>query len=46
MAKRSNEPKTPEAWIKRFIKAAEQRRTTSEDLNDQGKYVDLMYLTG
>jgi len=39
-------PRSPEEWIKRFIKAAEQRRTTSEDLNDQGKYVDQMYLTG
>jgi HEPN domain-containing protein len=46
VASQSSEPKTPEEWIKRFLKAAQQRYTTSEHLNDQGMYVDQMYLTG
>ena len=46
VAKGSNDPKTPEEWIKRFLKAAEQRRTTAESLNEQGMYVDQAYLTG
>ena len=46
MAKRRNEPKTANAWIKRFFTAAKQRYTTCELLNQRQLFVDQMYLTG
>jgi hypothetical protein len=46
VARRSKEPKTPEEWIKRFIRAAEQRRDSAKRLEDASMFIDQMYLTG
>jgi hypothetical protein len=46
MALKKNEPRTPEEWIKRFLKAAQQRYTTAEFLHAQGMFIDQAYLTG
>jgi hypothetical protein len=32
MSRNRDDPRTPEEWIKRFLKAAQQRYTTSEFL--------------
>ena len=46
MALKRNEPRTPEEWIRRFLKAARERYATSEFLHEKGLFVDQAYLTG
>jgi hypothetical protein len=46
MATQAREPKSPEEWIKRFLRAAQQRYTTAKFLHSARYLVHQMYVTG